>query len=82
MTDQIEKLQKEAQKLYDKQHKGILSIANTEGYKQIVAWFTREEEQLDEKLSTCTGQELEVAVKVRNEVRKFLRFLENITKED
>lgn len=74
-----EKAQEEAEKMYASQRKGLLDIAGTEGFKQLVLWWEREEQKLDDKLYTATGQELEVAVKVRNEVRSFLKFIKNIT---
>ena len=77
--EQVKKAQKEAEKIYAGMRKGILEIAGTEGFKLLVSWWRREEQRLDDKLSTATGQELEIAVKVRNEVRSFLKFIENIT---
>lgn len=77
LTD--DEIVEEAHKQWQHKKDQLIAIQSTEGYKFIVEWFTNEEQSLDNKLTVLKGQDLEVAVLVRKEIKNFLNYLKNQT---
>lgn len=82
MKSEEEKIIEEQHEQWSKMREQIKAIAETTGFKEIVAWLDREEQSIDSKLPMLRGQELEVSVMVRQEVRRLQAFLKNITKDE
>lgn len=74
-----EQFAEEQHKVWQNNKDQLLAIKDSAGYKLIVQWFENEERNLDNKLTKLRGQELEVAVQVRHEVKGFLSYLKNQT---
>ena len=72
----------EAPMMYERQVANIQSIADTNGLKEIVIWWEREYERVDNLLDTSEPAKLEVLRIERSLIKKHLVWLNNLLNVD
>lgn len=82
MSPEEKKMFEESQKRFNEIKTEVLAISTTPGYKQLMEFWRREEQNIDNQLPMVTGLNLEVAVKVRASIKRFLQMQENLLKEN
>lgn len=69
---------KTPQEMYDEQLKAITNIANTKWYKEIKAYFIREQEAIQKKYPEVEEKDLYRLQEKDKVIQKFLTFLNNL----
>ena len=75
---QFEESKSEAIVLFERQRDSLLAIAETQGYKEIVAYREREVKACEERLSTMTKDNMKEVQWELKLAKRFLQFLQNI----
>lgn len=68
----------EAEQIYKEMKSAIQGIADTKGFEKLIEWWEREYQWIDDNLGNLRGEELILAVKERDVIKKHLQWLENI----
>lgn len=68
----------EASQMFERQVSSIQSICETTGFKEMIAWWEREFERVDNLLDTSEPAKLEVLRIERNLIKKHLVWLNNL----
>ena len=72
----------EAPMIYERQVSSIKSISETTGFKEMLAWWEREYERVDNLIDTSEPAKLEVLRIERGLIKKHLVWLNNLLNVD